>query len=62
MIQEHGRAERTHSWTPRHVHGGIRPGGGKWENRIEGCEDEQCECSLLQLPSFQMKHCPAPKA
>ena len=26
-----------HQWETELVHGGIRPGGGKWENRLERC-------------------------
>ena len=27
----------SHQWETEAVHGGIRPGGGKWENRLERC-------------------------
>ena len=31
------RGHDGHQWEPESVHGGIRPGGGKWSNRLERC-------------------------
>ena len=31
------RGHDGHQWEPESVHGGIRPGGDKWENRLEKC-------------------------